>query len=81
MAGVESLRVIHHPLASNPEDASGPGIVQQTSDFLRSYNITPEVTLVSTGVGLALGRGVSGALQGALLGSLMSLVIHHFQQR
>lgn len=77
MAGVERLMVVDQPLASNPEDQTGPGIIQRTSDFLRGYNVTPEAAFVGAGVGLVMGPGISGTLKGFLLGSLISYVTNN----
>jgi hypothetical protein len=74
MAGVERLMVVDHPLASNPEDQNGPGILQQTSDFLRGYNVTPQSAYVGAGVGVVLEPGIKGALKGFLIASLISYV-------
>ena len=81
MAGVERLMVVSHPLAQNPEDHTGPGIIQQAADFLRSYNVTPEVAAVSAGVGVAMSSTFSGAVKGAVVGSIISLVYNHTKSR
>lgn len=81
MPGVQQLMVVKHPLASNPEDHQGPGLMQRSADFLSSYGITPEVTAVSTGVGFLMEPGIRGPVKGALIGSLISLVYNNLVSR
>ena len=71
---VERLMVVSNPLASNPEDVRGPGLLQQSSEFLRSYGITPESSFVGTAVGALVGGSLfRGAAIGFLAGSLVSM--------
>jgi len=81
MAGVERLMVVNHPLADNPEDHSGPGIVQQGGDFLRSFNITPEVAVIGAGVGLFIEPGLRGPTKGFIAASLVSMALNYFNTR
>jgi hypothetical protein len=74
MPGVSLLRVVSNPLADD-QPQPGPGIIQQASDFLQSYGVTPECTLVGGVVGLMLDSGLSGALKGALIASLTSFAV------
>lgn len=75
MPGVSTLRVVSNPLAANPEDAQGPGLVQQASDFLLSYGVAPESALVGAAVGLFLEPGIGGMLKGSIAGSLVSFAL------
>lgn len=81
MAGVERLMVVDHPLAANPEDQQGPGIVQHSSDFLRGYGISPQSTFVGGVVGFFMDPGIAGPLKGALVGSLASMLVNYLDQR
>jgi hypothetical protein len=76
MAGVERLMVVSNPLAANPEDQQGPGMVQRTSDFLASFSVTPQCALVGTAVGFVMQPGFAGAVKGLLLGSLVSFAVN-----
>jgi hypothetical protein len=76
MAGVERLMVVSNPLAANPEDQQGPGVVQRASDFLNSFDVTPQCALVGTVVGLVMQPDLSGAVKGLLMGSLVSFAVN-----
>lgn len=81
MSGVQRLIVVDHPLASNPEDGRGPGVVQRSADFLRSFGVTPEVSATSAVVGAFMQPSLGGVVKGFLVGSLVSLAYNHLSSR
>jgi hypothetical protein len=81
MPGVERLMVVKHPLAANPEDVQGPGIVQRAGDFLRGFGITPDVSYGGAVVGFVMEPGLRGLLKGVLIGSLCSMTLNWYNNR